>query len=206
MDPSIDELLLAYAKLGLDHWSKESLRVKRKAKAVGVEIATKIGAAAQAVTRPFEPAAATGEPMRLIPMPCKQNRVFAAFFAPWLGRGGRDALSFDLVVLSPQGATFAFRFEPGSPHTTTAHGYDHVQMNQSLGRRQVELGGTVSPLPTRYPALPIPSESPVTRFLAMAVSMHGFPSGVDDILDDAFKGQALRKRTYLEMAAEMLSK
>ncbi len=203
MDPSINELLLAYARLGLDHWSKESQRVKRRARAIRLDITTKIDVAARAVTRPFEPFAATGEPMRLIPMPCKQNRVFAAFFAPWIGR---DGLSFDLVVLSEQGAPFAFRFEPGSQYATTAHGYDHVQMNESLGQRQVELDGAVTPLPTRYPAFPIPGESPVTRFLAMAVSMHGFPRGVDRILDDAFKGHALKRKTYLDMTAQMLGK
>ena len=206
MDPSIDELLLEYARLGLDHWSKESERVKRRARRIQVDIATKIGVATRAVTNPFEPFAATGEPMRLIPMPCRQNHVFAAFFAPWLGRGGRDRMSFDLVVLSAQGAPFAFRFEPGSQYARTAHGYDHVQMNESLGQRQVELDGAVSPLPTRYPALPIPSECPLTRFLAMAVSMHGFPDGVDVVLEDAFKGQALKRNTYWDIIVQMLGK
>ena len=37
----------------------------------------------------------------------------------------------------------------------------------------------MSLLPTTYPAFPIPSEDAVTRFLAMAVAMHGFPTGVD---------------------------
>lgn len=201
MDPSIDDLLLAYAKLGLDHWSKEPHRVKKKAREIGVDIATKIGAAARAVTRPFEPEA--GEPMRLIPMPRKQSRVFAAFFAPLAGPGGRDGLSFDLVVLSQQGGPFACRFEPGSPRGGT-HGYDHVQLNESLGHGKVELDGAASPLPTRYPAFPIPSANPVTRFLAMAVSMHGFPDGVDRVLDDAFQGHALKRKTYLEMVFHML--
>jgi len=200
MNPSIDELLLAYARLGLDHWSKESDRVKKKARHIGVDIATKIGAATRAVTQPFQPSTDGGEPMRLIPMPRKQRRVFAAFFAPL---GGRDGLSFDLVVLSQQGRPFAFRFEPGSKRGGT-HGYDHVQINESLGHRTVELEGVVTPLPTRYPAFPIPGESPVTRFLAMAVSMHGFPNGVDDILDDAFKGHAAKRKTYLDMAVQML--
>ena len=201
MSASIDELLLAYARLGLQHWATESLPVKTKARAIGVDIATKIGTAARAVTSPFQPFGRNGDPMRLIPMPCKQNRVFAAFFAPWLGREG---LSFDLVVLLRQGAPFAFRFEPGSQNCTTAHGYDHVQLNQSLGQRQVVLSSAVSSLPTTYPAFPIPSRDPVTRFLAMAVAMHGFPSGVDGVFDDAFKGQPNKRKTYLDMTVAML--
>ena len=206
MSASIDELLLAYARLGLQHWATESPRVKAKARAIGVDIATKIGAAARAVTKPFEPFAGNGDSMTLIPMPCKQKRVFAAFFAPWVGRGGRAELSFDLVVLSPQGAPFAFRFEPGSQYSVTAHGYDHVQLNESLGQRQVPLGGAVSPLPTTYPAFPIPSEDPITRFLAMAVAMHGYPSGVGNVFDDAFKGHAKKRKTYLDMTGTMLKR
>ena len=57
--------------------------------------------------------------MTLIPMPCKQNHVFAAFFAPWVGRAGpaRDCPSI-WVVLMQQGPPFAFRFEPGSQYST----------------------------------------------------------------------------------------
>ena len=204
MSASTNELLLAYARLGLDHWATESPRVKARARVIGVDIATQIGAAARAVTRPFQPFAGNGNPMILIPMPCKQNHVFAAFFAPWVGRSGLQGLSFDLVVLVQQGPPFAFRFEPGSQYSTGAHGYDHVQINQSLGQRQVVLGGAVSPLPTTYPAFPIPSEDAVTRFLAMAVAMHGFPTGVDDVFDDAFKGQPKKRKTYLDMTVAML--
>ena len=60
-------------------------------------------------------------------------------------------------------------------------------------------------LPTTYPAFPIPSQDSVTRFLALAVAMHGFPSGVDDVLDDAFKGQPKKRKTYLDMTVGMLN-
>lgn len=205
MTPSIDDLLLAYARLGLRHWARESPRVKARARRLGVDIAEKNAVAERAVTSPFRKSAVNRNPMRLIPMPCKQNRVFAAFFVPWVGSGGRGGLSFDLVVLSQQGPPFAFRFEPRSQYPMTPHGYDHVQLNESLIQRQVALQGAVSALPTRYPAFPIPSKNPVTRFLAMAVAMHGFPSGVDDVLDGAFKGQASKRKTYWDMTATMLS-
>ena len=79
-----------------------------------------------------------------------------------------------------------------------------MQLNESLGQKQVALGSAVSPLPTIYPAFPIPSQDTETRFLAMVVAMHGFPSGVDDVFKDAFKGQASKKKAYFEMAKKML--
>ena len=205
MSASIDELLLAYARLGLKHWASVSLSVKKRARKVRVDIATQPAAAENAVTNPFRPLASNGNPMRLIPMPCKQNRVYAAFFAPWVGGAGPAGLSFDLVVLSQQGSPFAFRFEPGSDYNATAHGYDHVQLNESLGKRQVPMEGAVTPLPTTYPAFPIPSKDPVTRFLTLAVAMHGYPSGVDQVLDDAFKGKANRRKTYLEITKAIMA-
>ena len=103
MSASINELLLAYAKIGVDHWATESPRVKARAREIGVDIATKKRVADRAVSSPFRPFASNGNPMTLIPMPCTQRRVFAAFFAPWLGRAGPQGLSFDLVVLMQQG-------------------------------------------------------------------------------------------------------
>lgn len=204
MSASVDELLLAYARLGLQHWANQSLRVKSRARAIRVAIATQQAAAENAVTNPFRPLSANGNPMRLIPMPCTQRRVYAAFFAPWVGRTGPAGLSFDLVVLSQQGPPFAFRFEPGSQFPASAHGYDHVQMEETLGQRQVPLAGVVTPLPTRYPAFPIPSKDPVTRFLVMAVAMHGYPSGVDRVLQAAFQGKANRLRTYRQITKRIL--
>ena len=204
MSASVDELLLAYARLGLQHWANESLRVKARARAIRVDIATQRAAAENAVTNPFRPLSSNGNSMRLIPMPCEQNRVYAAFFAPWISGTGPAGLSFDLVVLSQQGPPLAFRFEPGSQYSVTPHGYDHVQLNESLGHQQVPLGGGVTPLPTTYPAFPIPSKDPVTRFLAMAVAMHGYPSGVDKVLQAAFQGKANRRRTYMEITKKIL--
>ena len=206
MSASNFELLLAYARLGLQHWANESRHVKARARKIGVDIATHQGVAETAVTIPFRPYAKNGRPMKLIPMPCKQNRVFAAFFAPWVGRAGQEGLSFDLVVLLPQGAPFAFRFEPGSQRSVTPHGYDHVQINDLLGQRQVAMNGAAIQLPTTYPAFPIPSKDPVTRFLAMAVAMHGYPHGMDDVLNNAFKGQPAKRKMYLEMTKKMLKK
>ena len=206
MSNSIYELLLAYAQLGVRDWQSQSRHVKRKAKSIRVEIATHVALAARVLKKPFEPSAGNGDRMILIPMPCKQKKVFAAFFTPWLGRNGWKQLSFDLVVLLADGSSIAFRFEPSAQPSGTAHGYDHVQLNEKLGQQQVELDGAVSPLPTTYPAFPIPSQDAVTRFLAMVISMHGFPSGVDYVFEHAFKGKPSTRKKYLKMTTEMLNK
>ena len=207
MSATIDELAIAYARLGLQHWNRELPQVKSKAGSIGVDIATTLKVAKRVVDEPFEPDATNGDPMRLIPMPCGQRRVYAAFFAPWLAScDGSEQLSFDLVILSQQSGPIAFRFEPGSEGTNAAHGYDHVQLSESLGRGKVKLDNPLSPLPKAYPAFPIPSKDAVTRFLAMVVAMHGFPSGVKDVFNDAFKSQPNKGKDYWDMTDAMLKK
>ena len=208
MPMPLRELLLAYARLGLSHWSTESQPVKNKARKIGVEIATKLEVATRAVVSPFIVNRAGASPMKLIPMPCKQNKVHAAFFAPWLysNNGARlDTLSFDLVVLQQHGAAIAFRFEPGLVQSGSAHGYDHVQLSESLARQTVPLSAATSPLPTTYPAFPIRSDDPVTRFLAMAVAMHGFPKGVDKVINDAFKNSPNERKHYFQKTVDLIN-
>ena len=203
MSASIQELAHAYARLGLQHWQGESQRIKNKARLIGVDIATNVRVAERVVDEPFEPNAENGAPLKLIPMPCGQRKVYAAFFAPWLAtHGGPDELSFDLVVLLQQSGPIAFRFEPGSGQNTT-HGYDHVQLSESLGRGKVQLENPLSPLPKTYPAFPIPSNDVVARFLALLVAMHGFPLGLDEVFKRAFPGQAPKQRTYWDMTNDL---
>lgn len=206
MSSSIHDLLRNYARLGLRHWANESLSVKRRARGIDIKIATNQAEADRAVLSPFRPAAMNGRKMVLIPMPCRQNRVYAAFFAPWISGTQQGELSFDLVVLLQQGPPFAFRFEPTSRYSNSAHGYDHVQLNQKLGREMVPIAGSLSQLPTTYPAFPVPSNDPTTRFLAMAVAMHGYPKGVDDILRDAFDGKPRKMhKAFLDMTTTMMA-
>ena len=204
MSELIYELLFAYAQVGVQAWQSESRQVKQKARLIGVRIAEHVGLARQVVAKPFNPSAGNGGEMILIPMPCRQRRVFAAFFAPWLSSQGWQYLSFDLVVLLAHGSAIAFRFEPAARRGNGTHGYDHVQLNEMLGQRQVELGGAVAPLPTTYPAFPVRSQDALTRVLAMMVAMHGFPNGVDDVFDRAFRGQARTRKKYLDMTKTML--
>ena len=205
MSVSVEEFAVAYAKLGVAHWNSELPQVKSKAGSMGVEIAASEELAQQAVETPFGSSASDDEQMYLVPMPCGQRKVYAAFFAPWLpSQSGSADLSFDLVVLSQQSGPVAFRFEAGSVTTDTMHGYDHAQLSESLGGGKVALANPISPLPKTYPAFPIPSTDTLTRFLALVVAMHGYPRGIDHILEQAFSGRPDQRKTCLDLARAML--
>ena len=207
MGDSISDLLRKYARLGWEHWNSRPNDFKNQAeKQIGVKIADSQWNAESAATNPFKLAATSGKQMQLIPMPCKHRNISAAFFVPLAGRNNQSDLSFDLVVLLEQGSpcTFAFRFEPASQDSGTTHGYDHMQLSNSLCQRQVTLCGVLSHLPSKYPALPIPGKEPVTRFLAMIVSMHGYPRDINEILNRAFNGELKKSKTYLELTKKIL--
>ena len=209
MSASIHELLLAYSTLGIRHWKNQTNLVKIKARKIGVDIVTNMADASQAVSSPFVTNGQAERTFKLIPMPCDQKKVYAAFFAPWLPQMislDLPNLSFDLVVLTPQGESLAFRFEPASTHTASRHRYDHVQISESLGQKTVPLTNTVPHLPTTYPAIPIPSRNPLTRFLAMAMTMHGFPDRITTIIEHAFNGRANLKRMYTKMTSALVAR
>ena len=206
MGNSISELLLNYARLGVRRWSGESPLLKTKAREIRVDIAATPSAAEFAVTTPYRVGGIAGRQPVLIPMPCGQRKVYAAFFAPWLGSShAPDQLSFDLVVLVRQGKPIAFRIEPGSDYPRTSHGYDHIQLNESLFGGKTKLANVLSPLAMTYPAFPIPSKSTIDRFLALAVAMHGYPSGVDTIFREAFNGQPLKIQSYMNLTRSLLT-
>ena len=202
MDEPIKELLQKYAKLGWKHWNKQPNDEKQRAsKQIGVEIAACEWSAMNAATVPFRP----GKSMLLVPMPCKPKNKPTSFFVPWTDGEFNTDLSFDLVILLDQSPhPFAFRFEPAEQGISSTHGYNHVQLSKSLGKREVPVDNVQTYLPTTYPAFPIPSKDPIHRFLSMAVAMHGFPYGFNDILGDAFQGDRSKFRKYRNMTKEML--
>lgn len=207
MEKSITELLLKYARLGLEHWKRESRDVTQRARDIGVEIASDRGAAEYAATNPFRWTAVNGgQRLVLIPMPCKPRDMSAAFFVPWTEENDSTELSFDLVILlgrdSPH--SMAFRFEPASHDSKSTHGYNHAQLSNSLGKRRIPLRNALPHLPTTYPAFPISTEDSEKRFLAMAVAMHGYPNGFPDIIKEVFKGEPTKQRAYLDMTKAML--
>lgn len=208
MNVSIKELIRAYAKLGVKYWNeyqpydvREKARQRVDADILDTEIK------ATNVINYMRPGTSGKRPV-LIPMPCEQSKVYSAFFTPWLGRhSGQENWSFNLVVLLQQGYLITFRFEPSVEHYPDArHGYEHVQLSQTLGPERVRQDASVSPLPNTYPAFPIPSQDKVTRFLSMVVAMHGYPAGTLDIIQKAFIGEPGRARTYLGLVKTMLKK
>ncbi len=206
MGSQISELLQNYARLGWEHWRRESREIKLQARHIGVEIAANQGATQYAATNPYRPAAENRQSLKLIPMPCKPRDVAAAFFVPWIEGSDSTELSFDLVVLLDHDSSrsIAFRFESTPQDSKSTHGYNHLQISSSLGKGQVQIRNALSPLPTSYPAFPISTKDPARRFLAMAVAMHGYPCGFPEILKDVFKGEPTKQRKYLDMTKSML--
>lgn len=206
MSNSINDLLRKYAILGWEHWRRESDEVKSQARQIGVEIAADKGAIEYAATNPYRPAAKIRQSLKLVPMPCKPRDVSAAFFVPWVEGADSTELSFDLVILIDQDSprSIAFRFESAPKDSKSTHGYNHLQLSSSLGKGQVNIRNVLSPLPTSYPAFPVPTKDPTRRFLAMAVAIHGYPCGFPDILRDIFAGEPTKKMKYLAMTKSML--
>lgn len=206
---SIDQdLLRNYARLGWEHWNDKSKKFQDETQErVGVEIVDSVWNAQNAAANPFKLAGSNGNRAKLIPMPCEISNITAAFFLPWTATEDSSDLSFDLVVLLEKSSpcTFAFRFEPASRDNGTTHGYDHMQLSNSLCLRRVSLKGVLDHLPSSYPALPIPSKDPVTRFLVMIVSMHGYPRGVINVLSRAFNGNSSKSREYHNLTRNILN-
>ena len=200
-----EQLVPGYARLGVEEWQKTATGARRQAAAaLGFEIADQAWVAEQAVTSPFSPQK-SGQ-YRMIPMPRMPRRVSSAFFAPTVSLpADRTATAFDLVVVGPEERPIAFRFEPPDESPEARHGYDHVQLCEKVAHREVELKGAVTPLPVSYPAFPLPSHDPTTRFLAMVVALHGYPDGVEDVVDGALKGRVVMVKSCLDTVRGMLS-
>ena len=177
-----DELVLAYALLGVGWWNRKDRTTREAAKAVlEIDIADDEYTARDVVMSPFR--AETGKPLVLIPMPLPEKRGLA-FFAPVGVRQGHGTVAFDLALVVDKGRhALGFRFEPADAGEDQSHGYEHVQLSVAMGHRTARLSKTPSWLPDSYPAFPIPTKNMRDRFLAMALAMHGFPQGVVDVVD-----------------------
>ena len=177
-----DELVLAYASLGVDWWSRKDRTTQATARAaLEIDIADDVHTATDVVRNPFR--AGTGKALVLIPMPLPKKRGLA-FFAPVGVRTGDEAVAFDLALVVDEGRhALGFRFEPADAGEDQSHGFDHVQLSVAMGHRTAALTSTADWLPDSYPAFPIPSKDMRDRFLAMALAMHGFPQGVVDVVD-----------------------
>ena len=195
----LNELVLPYAKLGVREWAKQNSEVRRRAERLRVEIAD-ISNVQNAVMSPFK---ADGQSeLALIPMPCSPRSVSCAFFAPI--RASATGLSFDLVVLN-NGGQIAFRFEPRDTLPTTTHGYEHVQLSKSIGHRTRSLPQSPDWLPDSYPCFPIRGDCVASRFLTMAIAMHGYPIGIDNVLQQIFQNRPKQAKDYLGFIRHLLN-
>lgn len=185
-----DDVVEAYARLGVDHWVTQDRDVRSEAsQALSVNVADDVHTAVRAVRSPFR--AGAEEHLVLIPIPCLPDKRGLAFFAP-INAGA--TVAFDLVLLLDEHRhTIAFRFEPADAGDEQSHGYDHVQLSRSLGHRTTRLGNALDWLPDSYPAFPIATQDMRDRFLAMAVAMHGYPRGVMRVLRQATAGSPLER-------------
>ena len=96
MSAVFSEFAPACAWLGIDFWTRVSKAVRKESESIAVGIATNKRVAERVVREPFKPDAENGGSLMPIPMPCKQRRVYAAFFAPWLATEDMpDALAFE---------------------------------------------------------------------------------------------------------------
>jgi hypothetical protein len=114
-----------------------------------------------------------------IPMPTVNHTgIFHCFFLPFAEDG---RMKFDLLLVVGPGHTLGFRFEPAD-QPDRAHGYGHVQMNRSMLGGTLEVKGIPQWVPDSYPAFPIRSSEPLPMFLSMATSVHGYETGMKEIL------------------------
>lgn len=205
----LDTLMLLYARRGIDDWKKASSILRRKAsQCLGANIADNETEAAVTINTTYNPDLAShARGLRFIPMPKMTKKgIERCFFLPirrWTGDG--LSLSFDLFILVSQRNCLAFRFEPAHPHKSR-HGYPHVQPSRRLLLKSIQPNGVPEWLPESYPAFPIPAKDSLGIFLSMAVSVHGFRGGMDDLLPDVLQ-QANRSnevRSYMKELQDIL--
>ena len=201
--------MLLYARRGIDDWKKANPIMRRKAiQCLGANIADNETEAAVTINTTYNPKLVSyTKGLRFIPMPKMSKKgIERCFFLPirrWMNDGPN--LSFDLFILVSNKNCLAFRFEPAHAQKSR-HSYPHVQPSRRLLLKSIQPNGVPEWLPESYPAFPIPSKDPLGIFLSMAVSVHGFRGGMDDLLPDVLK-QANRSneiRSYMRELQDIL--
>ena len=118
---------------------------------------------------------------KFIPMPrpsfgksAKKKRFQWTFFSPvGLDDRSKDIISFELLILYKQKQCLAFRLEPGHPESK-AHNYTHLQFNQELYKKRIQVEGIPSFISDSFPAFPLPGSDTISLFFAMIVAVHGY--------------------------------
>ena len=204
LNGDLSNVMRPYAERGIREWSSECSELKERAMAcVRWHIAD---------SKPVMDECLNGRQPVFIPMPqgvgVESGDFDRAFFLPEV-ESGRLKLLMVLLQLArtskpePQDRAIGFRFEPAEGHrqqelsppeeSHTRHAYPHVQLTRrfrpSAGTKR-SLAGAPCWLPERYPAVPLPSDTPLDLFLVMVVAAHGYPARTQDLLAEILQESA----------------
>ena len=191
MSPNIKDLMLGYAKMGVDGWSRISTPDKRTVSIpLSGKVAENVGELGQTIWH---------NKGLFIPMPRinYQRDIAQCFFLP-IGRPDNKRLAFELCLVFGGGQCLSFRFEPCQENT---HCYAHVQMNRTLNGVQAK--AIPCWLPESYPAFGIGSSESIKIFLYMTRSIHGHHGGITRVLDEVFKENPLAAKECLSALEEI---
>jgi hypothetical protein len=193
MPLDLTKLMKLYARRGIEEWNDAHETSKRIARfALANRIAQKEWEANRVIDANLKGGA--DERCMFIPMPrVNHSGIMHSFFLP-INEDGR--MAFDLLLVVDFEESLGFRFEPADA-PERAHGYGHIQMNRSMFRRTMEVSGIPKWLPNHYPAFPIRSSEPLPMFLSMATSVHGYETGMKQILPQLFPNEPITAKKYL---------
>ena len=204
----LDTLMLLYARRGINDWNQAGgKKMRRRAsQCIGVDIADNEKDVERTIRMDFSKDSSCAEHLKFIPMPKFNTKgIERCFFSP-IARRTKDGLnlSFDLFILVARTDCLAFRFEP-SHGQNSPHSYPHAQLSRELRLK------TIRPtvpcwLPNSYPAFPIPARDPLGMFLSMAVAVHGFRGGVEELIKEMFQEAQYpsQARKYVKRLENML--
>lgn len=200
MREDVRTLMLRYAERGVDDWKNASGEVQDLAeRALGLRIATGVGEARAAVAR---------KAPAFIPMPRGQERGGTVKWFFFLPLGSPEAPKWILFLLIADrtdggegSGSMAFRFECPAAEGRE-HGYYHVQMTRRIiggpvGRHVLPAVG--EGVPEEYPAFPVPACDASDLFLAMLTAVHGFPKGMELVLQEVLQSANVSTAAHRHM-------
>jgi hypothetical protein len=193
MPLDLTKLMKLYARRGVSDWNEAPDNSKQIARfALANRIAQNEWEANRTIAANLKGGA--DERCMFIPMPrVNHSGIMHSFFLP-INEAGKTA--FDLLLIVDSEQSLGFRFEPSDP-PDWAHGYGHVQFNRSMFRKTMAVSGIPQWLPNHYPAFPIRSAEPLPMFLSMATSIHGYETGMKQILPELFPNEPSTAKQYL---------
>jgi hypothetical protein len=200
VNEDLKKLLKLYALRGIAYWDDAPDASKQIAR---FALANRIAENEWQAYRTIEANLKGGADERgmFIPMPMvNHSDILHCFFLPTNHDG---KMAFDLVLIVGTEQSLGFRFEPADP-PDWAHGYGHVQMNRSMFGKTIGVNGIPPWVPDSYPAIPIRSSEPLPMFLSMATSVHGYETGMKEILRQLAPNASTAKKYLSELEAAVI--